>query len=128
MYVGSAVAVSLSSWSYSRVAAAFRLDRLIIYCTVGLLAAALLLRAALALKKPSVYPVLYVMVEVMGSMGLRGSVAAAIRGVDQASRDLLLLSELLVRIEQEGFSAPRLESLQGELSETGLSPPQSAIL
>lgn len=68
MYVASAVAVAGSSWLYSRSAGKVRLDRLVAISTVLLAVAILLARAALWMKLPAVYPVLYVLVEVMGSV------------------------------------------------------------
>jgi hypothetical protein len=58
--------------------------------------------------------------------GLRARVRRAIAGIDLPGRELLLLSELLERVEAESLRAPLLVALQGAL-ETGGLPPSRQI-
>jgi hypothetical protein len=59
---------------------------------------------------------LIVLIEALITYGLRKPVGEVLHGSEQALRDLGLLSGLLARIEQHTFRAPRLHSLQSELS------------
>ncbi|MDF1563406.1 MAG: Npt1/Npt2 family nucleotide transporter [Deltaproteobacteria bacterium] len=68
MYVASAAAVSAASWIYSRLTAGTRLDRLILATTLILLGAILCARVAIGVELPGVLALLYVLVEVMGSL------------------------------------------------------------
>jgi len=54
----------------------------------------------------------------------RARVARVIRGVDAATYDLGLLSELLACIERESFTSPRLRALHETLVSGGLLPSQ----
>ena len=50
---------------------------------------------------------------------VRGRIEGALRGLDNASRDLEQLSDLLVRLETQSFESPLLVSLQEELQGVG---------
>lgn len=52
----------------------------------------------------------------------RAQISQVISAVEGPSRDLPLLSEVLARLEQEKFTAPRLLALQRELETDGLPP------
>jgi len=59
--------------------------------------------------------ILIVLIEGLLKYRLRRPLAAVLEGSEQAFRNLDLLAGVLGRIEQHGFSAPRLQSLQREL-------------
>jgi hypothetical protein len=56
------------------------------------------------------------------SLRLQGPVNRALSAVDEAGRDLTLLSEALGRLERERFSSPRLTQLRAALDVEGLPP------
>jgi hypothetical protein len=57
-----------------------------------------------------------VLVEALLTYRLRKPLEELLHGSEQALSDLTLLSGVLARLEQHSFRAPRLQSLQGELS------------
>jgi hypothetical protein len=59
--------------------------------------------------------ILIVLIEALVSYSQRKSLEEVLHGSEQALRDLGLLSGVLARIEQHGFLAPRLQSLQRDL-------------
>jgi hypothetical protein len=60
--------------------------------------------------------ILIVLIEAILTYRLRKPLEEVLRGSEQALRDLDLLSAVLARVEQHSFHAPRLHSLQNELS------------
>lgn len=54
--------------------------------------------------------------------GVRSAVQAVVRAVDAPARDLALFSELLARLEDEPFQAPRLVELRAALETDGVPP------
>jgi hypothetical protein len=56
------------------------------------------------------------------SLRLQAPVNRALSAVDEAGRDLTLLSEVLGRLESERFSSPRLAELRAALDVEGLPP------
>jgi hypothetical protein len=60
--------------------------------------------------------ILIVLIEAVIAYRLRKPLEELLHGSEQALGDLTLLSGVLARLEQHGFRAPRLQSLQAELS------------
>jgi hypothetical protein len=60
--------------------------------------------------------ILIVMIEAVTAYRLRKPLEEVLHGSEQAFGDLTLLSGVLARLEQHSFRAPRLQSLQAELS------------
>jgi hypothetical protein len=60
--------------------------------------------------------ILIVMIEAVTAYRLRKPLEEVLHGSEQAFGDLTLLSGVLARLEQHSFHAPRLQSLQAELS------------
>ncbi len=60
--------------------------------------------------------ILIVLIEAILTYRLRKPLDEVLHGFEQAFRDLDLLSGILARVEQHNFRAPRLQSLQTELS------------
>jgi DNA mismatch repair ATPase MutS len=65
--------------------------------------------------------ILIVLIEAILAYRLRGPREEVLHGSEQAFRDLSLLSGVLARVEQHTFLAPRLQSLQRELSSEELA-------
>ena len=65
--------------------------------------------------------VVILVVEALLRYRLRNSIEEVLYGSENAFRDLGLLSDMLVRVERQTFSAPRLQSLQRQLLSHGLT-------
>jgi hypothetical protein len=65
--------------------------------------------------------IVMLVVEALLRYRLRNLIEEVLYGSENASRDLGLLSGVLVRVEQQTLSAPRLQSLQRELLSHGLT-------
>jgi len=67
-----------------------------------------------------------VSLETVVALALRRRVQHVVRAVDHPGRDLRTLAQLLARLEQERFTAPRLVALRALLDTQGLPPSRQA--
>jgi hypothetical protein len=76
---------------------------------------------------PDLVPVTVLLVQSVFAFSVRQRVHRALRGLAGRSRELLHLSGVLLAVENEAFSAPRLRALQDALRTDGVSPSQRLV-
>jgi hypothetical protein len=116
---GSGVhAAELAAWATQPPILASRRARFIAPLLVGLVLAAL--SGWFWLGWPLSIVAVALIIEAAFSLPLRARVSKVAAAVDEASHDLDLLAQVLVRLEREQFTSPRLRELRAALDTGGL--------
>jgi hypothetical protein len=110
-------AAELAAWATQPPVLASRRARLVAPFLVGLLALAL--AGWFWMEWPLSVVAVALIIEAAFALPLRGRVSQVAADVDEPSHDLDLLAQVLVRLEQEHFTSPRLRELRAALDTGG---------